>query len=80
MTDALTAALDNYERLQDKNELEIINERLDNFGHILYVTAFNADGSVKFDQYCLDADEFHQCMHEAIRDGLRYEIERHARN
>ena len=80
MTDALTAALNNYERVMHKTDLQIIDERLDNFGHILYISAFNADGSLKFDEYCLDADEFHQAMHEVIRDGLTYKIERHARN
>jgi len=80
MSDALTAALDNYERLQDKSFPEIIDERLDNYGHFLTVTAFEADGSERWEACCLDADEFHQAMHEVIRDGLRYEIVRSSRN
>ena len=80
MTDALTAALDNYERLQDKTDLQIIDERLDNLGYFLTVTAFEADGSERWEACCLDADEFHQAMHEVISDGLRYDIVRSSRN
>ena len=80
MTDALTAALDNYERVMHKTDLQIIDERLDNLGHFLTVTAFEADGSERWEACCLDADEFHQAMHEVIRDGLRYEIVRSSRN
>ena len=80
MTDSATAALDTYERLLDKSYSQVIDERIDNLGYYMTVTAFEANGSTRWEACCLDSDEFHQAMHEVIRDGLRYEIVRSSRN
>ena len=80
MTDAVTTALDKYERILDKSYSQVIDDRLDNLGHCLTVIAYNQDGSLRWEECCLDADEFHQAMHEVIRDGLRYDITRSSRN
>ena len=74
---SLAAAVDRYyERLDSVSISDQIEQRLDNHDHIFVVTAYNADNSVKWEEHCLSADEFHQAMHEVIREGIRYELDR----
>ena len=56
--------------------IDLIDERADNRAYRITVTAYEKDGSVRWSECCLDADEFHQAMHEVLRDGLKYELMR----
>ena len=38
------------------------------------MTAYEADGSVRWIACCLTPDEFHEAMHEVLRDGLKHEL------
>lgn len=69
-----TSSLDRYEALEARPLGQQIDERLDNLGHIISVTAYEADGSERWTACCLTANEFHEAMHEVLRDGLKYEL------
>ena len=62
-----------YERLQAKTTSQEIDDRLDNHGHILVVS------TDLWEECCLTADEFHQAMHEVLRDNLSYKLQRVAK-
>ena len=64
------------QRLQGMDPIDLIDERTDNMAYRITVTAYEKDGSVRWSECCLDADEFHQAMHEVLRDGLKYELMR----
>lgn len=69
-----TSSLDRYEALEAKPFDQQIDERLDNLGHTITVTAWEADGTERWTACCLTPCEFHEAMHEVLRDGLKYEL------
>lgn len=69
-----TSSLDRYEALEAKSYSERIDDRLDDLGHTITVTAYEKDESVRWIACCLTANEFHEAMHEVLRDELKYDL------